>query len=105
MAAAASNASTASAAGRTDLLIVWPRARLAGPPDAADRHVVECKVRHGALDATIASGLEQTAAYMDGCDAMTGHLVLFDRSDRLWEEKIFRRDEQAGDRTISVWGM
>ena len=91
--------------GRTDLLIVWPRTLAGGPPDTADRHVVECKVRHGGLDATVASGLEQTAKYMDGCDATTGHLVVFDRSDKPWDEKVFLREHTVGDRQITVWGM
>ncbi len=86
--------------GRTDLLIVWPRA-----PRMADRHVVECKVRHGSEDATIALGLEQTAAYMDRCAATTGHLVAFDRSDRPWEERLFRRKMEHKGSKITVWGM
>ena len=91
--------------GRTDLLIVWPQGRADGPPGAVDRHVVECKTRRGDLETTITGGVEQTAAYMDGCDAKTGHLVLFDRGDRPWEEKIFHRVQATGTREIVVWGM
>ena len=86
--------------GRTDLLIVWPKAN-----GEVDRHVVECKVRHGSLDATLSRGLAQTAAYMDGCNATTGHLVTFDRSDAPWEEKVFRREASHDGRKIAVWGM
>lgn len=90
--------------GRTDLLIVWPRG--AGTqPEADDRHVVECKVRHGSLETTIAGGLEQTATYMDRCGATTGHLVVFDRGEAPWQEKLFHRVEEARGRTIDVWGM
>ena len=41
----------------------------------------ECKILHKTLDQTIAEGLEQTAAYMDRCDAEAGHLVIFDRRE------------------------
>ena len=86
--------------GRTDLLVVWPQA------DSTQRFVIECKILHKSLDRTISEGLEQTAAYMDRCDAEAGHLVIFDRSEeRTWREKIFRREGVAGDAVIAVWGM
>ena len=93
--------------GRTDLLVLWPRGGEGAGPDAAvERYVVECKVLHKGLERTIAEGLAQTAAYMDRCDAETGHLVVFDRREgRSWEEKVFRREESADGRTITVWGM
>ena len=86
--------------GRTDLAIVWPCGA------QTERFVVECKVLHGGLEATLRDGARQTAAYMDRLGAEAGHLVLFDRrAGRSWEEKVFRREEAAGDRTITVWGM
>ena len=93
--------------GRTDLLIVWPRGGAGGAPGAAvDRYVVECKVLHKSLERTVAEGVEQTAAYMDRCDARAGHLVVFDRDEgRTWEEKVFRREEHIGERAVTVWGM
>ena len=93
--------------GRTDLLIVWPRGGAGAAPGAAvDRYVVECKVLHKSLERTIAEGVEQTAAYMDRCDAQAGHLVVFDRHEgRTWEEKVFRREERIGERAVTVWGM
>ena len=87
--------------GRTDLLIVWPR-------DGRERRwVVECKVRHGDLERTIAEGIEQTRTYMDRCAAEAGHLVVFDRApERSWEEKIFRRTAPPGAGSpVTVWGM
>ena len=88
---------------RTDLLIVWP------PVDAnADpaKHVIECKVLYKSLEQTIREGLEQTADYMDRCDAQSGHLVIFDRDEaRSWGDKIFRRRESAGRFELLVWGM
>ena len=93
--------------GRTDLLVLWPRGGEAAGPDAAvERYVVECKVLHKGLERTIAEGLAQTAAYMDRCDAEAGHLVVFDRREgRSWKEKVFRREESADGRTVTVWGM
>ena len=86
--------------GRTDLLLRWPR------DDRWDRFVVECKVRYGSREETERRGLEQTAAYLDRCDAEAGHLVIFDRDpDRSWSEKIYRREATVGKTPITIWGM
>ena len=85
--------------GRTDLLIVWPQG------DQTRRFVVECKILHKSLEQTIAEGIEQTADYMDRCAAEAGHLVIFDRSDSPWADKIFHRRVSVGDTHIDVWGM
>ena len=80
---------------RTDLLIVWP----------PRRYVIECKVVHKGLEATIREGVEQTLDYMDRCNGASGHLVVFDRDEaKPWKEKIFRREETFGGRTVTVWG-
>ena len=84
---------------RTDLLIAWPA------NSQGARLVVECKLVRRGLDATVAAGLEQTAEYMDRCDAAEGHLVIFDRADKPWDEKVFRREETLGRWRIVVWGM
>ena len=92
----------ALARGRTDLLIVWPRGA------RERRWVVECKLRHGDLERTIAEGLEQTRGYLDRCGAEAGHLIVFDRStERSWEERIFRREPRPGAAAapVTVWGM
>ena len=96
--------------GRTDLLIVWPQR--AGGSEAGDaarrlerKFVVECKILHKSLERTIRDGLEQTAAYMDRCAAEAGHLVIFDRSEAPWDDKVFHRPAPAGDPAIDVWGM
>ena len=96
--------------GRTDLLIVWPQRAAASGAEGANRRrtrkfVVECKVLHKSLERAIRDGLQQTAAYMDRCAADAGHLVIFDRSDRAWEEKVFHRRESAGGVDVHVWGM
>ena len=50
--------------------------------------------------------LIQTAEYMDTNNATEGHLVIFDRKpDKSWDEKIYHRQEQVGDKKINVWGM
>ena len=70
-----------------------------------DKFVIECKVLHKSLERTVREGLEQTAGYMDRCGSDEGHLVIFDRSEgKRWEDRIFRREERIGDRTITVWG-
>ena len=92
--------------GRTDLLIVWPRADRTVPEVAADRFVIECKVLRRSLERTMREGLEQTAGYMDRCGSRTGHLVIFDRSEgKRWEDKLFRREEGIDGRMITVWGL
>ena len=93
---------------RMDLLVLWP---VSGEGSEQSRQevqkaVIECKVVRGGVERTLRPGLEQTRAYLDGCDADEGHLVLFDRSeDKPWDEKIYCRDEVVGDRRITVWGM
>ena len=86
--------------GCTDLLILWPEG------ERTRRYVVECKVRHRGLQRTIQEGLEQIRRYMDRCDAESGHLIVFDRSeDRTWQEKIFRREAPGLGAPVTIWGM
>ena len=90
--------------GRTDLLLEWPQG---GADGGAARYVIECKVRRGDLERTIAEGVAQTAGYLDRCAAEAGHLVIFDRDqDRSWEQKVFHDRRPAdGGRSIEIWGM
>lgn len=69
--------------------------------------VIECKVLHQSLEQTIATGLQQTAEYMDRCAAEAGHLVIFDRqAGRRWADKVFhQRRASAQGVEIDVWGM
>ena len=85
--------------GRTDLLIVRPQG------SRTHRFVVECKVRRKSLERTVRDGVAQTAGYLDRCGAESGHLVIFDRGDGAWANKIFHRQESAGEVRIDVWGM
>lgn len=88
--------------GRTDLLVLWPYGT---EPERIQRVVIETKLRHGALDTLIDSGLAQTWAYMDRSAAEAGHLVIFDRTQRAWEDKIFHCQHTYQDTVIDVWGM
>lgn len=79
---------------RVDLLITWPKQRI----------VVEIKVWRGETK-TLVKGLEQTAGYMDTSNATEGHLIIFDRQEKSWDEKIYNRLEHVGTKDITVWGM
>ena len=84
--------------GRLDLLVEW------GP--RRQREAVECKLRRNGLERTVAEGVNQLGGYMRRCGAAEGHLVVFDRSEkRSWDEKVFRREESADGRKVTVWGM
>ncbi len=84
---------------RVDILLLWPR------PQGMQRVVIECKVLHGRLERTLEKALPQTAGYMDRCGADAGHLVIFDRSEKPWKEKVFRRSEEFEGTPVEVWGM
>ena len=93
--------------GRTDLLIEWCQAA-GGGTVRIRKYVIECKVRTGkvGLDRLIREGREQTAAYMDGCGAESGHLVIFDlRPGVSWEERLFRIDAEPGQGPVTIWGL
>ena len=93
--------------GRIDLLIEWRQTTGKGRVRIR-KYVIECKVRTAriGLDRLIREGLEQTAAYMDGCGAESGHLAIFDlRPGQSWEDRVFRRDPEPGERPITVWGL
>jgi len=83
---------------RTDLLIEWGELR--------QKEVVECKLRKNGLERTLTDGLKQVGAYMQRCGTGSGHLVIFDRSEkRSWDEKVFRREETVDGKKVTVWGM
>jgi hypothetical protein len=95
---------------RTDLLVIWPAGggRESGirHQESVQRAVIELKVLHKSLDATLTEGLAQTWEYADRCGANEAHLVIFDRRPgRSWEEKIWTRGEQHNGLAITVWGM
>ncbi len=91
---------------RTDLFLEWPLNEQEGFLGPVQRVVLELKILHKSLEATIEEGLAQTAAYADQCGAEEAHLIVFDRRpDRSWDDKIFHRSETVGARIIGVWGM
>ncbi len=84
---------------RTDLLIIWPY------QDQVQKVVLELKLLRRSLADTLKEGLKQTWEYMDKCGSRYGHLIIFDRTEKAWEEKVFRREEVYKEQTIIVWGM
>ncbi|MCP4701276.1 MAG: hypothetical protein GY862_31140, partial [Gammaproteobacteria bacterium] len=85
---------------RTDLLILWFYGE-----DRTQRCVLELKILRGSLATVIKKGLEQTWQYLDRCGAEEGHLLIFDRGDKAWEKKLFRREETHRGKEITVWGI
>ncbi|MDZ7621637.1 MAG: AAA-like domain-containing protein [Candidatus Competibacteraceae bacterium] len=91
---------------RTDLLVQWPLDQAQGFLGPVQRVVIELKLLHKSLDATLREGLAQTADYLDRTGAREGHLLIFDRTPGApWERKIFQREESHGSYQIRVWGM
>lgn len=91
---------------RTDLLVQWPLDTTQGFLGPVQRMVIELKLLHKSLDATLREGLAQTADYLDRTSASEGHLLIFDRRPGIaWEQKIFQREEIHGPYLIRVWGM
>ncbi len=84
---------------RTDLLLIWDYEK------GRQKVVIETKIRYGSLEKVIETGLKQTVEYMDRCNTDEGHLVIFDRSERSWEDKIFSKKETYQEKKIIVWGM
>jgi hypothetical protein len=78
---------------RADLLVEWQ----------TQKFVIELKVYKDT--STLPEGLQQTAGYMDTAGATEGHLIIFDKRDKTWEEKIYTRQETVGNHSITVWGM
>ena len=90
---------------RTDLFIEWPLDEKQGIHGPLQRIVIEIKLRRGALETVLEQALEQTAGYAHHVGADEAHLIVFDcDADRTWDEKIWRRDEKAGELNITVWG-
>ena len=91
---------------RTDLLLHWPLDEARGFLGPLQRVVIELKLLHKSLEATVSEGLEQTADYLDRAGTMDGHLLIFDRRPGIaWEERIFQRVETCRGYAIQVWGM
>jgi len=83
--------------GRTDLMVFW----------GDQREVLELKVAKDAVGTAkaVTEGVGQISGYMDRAGVNEGHLIVFERGNRSWDEKIFHREESSGGRRIQVWGM
>jgi hypothetical protein len=91
---------------RTDLLLHWPLDEAQGYLGPLQHVVIELKLLHKSLEATVSEGLEQTADYLDRAGTTDGHLLIFDRRPGMtWEERIFQRVETCRGYAIQVWGM
>ena len=103
--------------GRTDLLVLWPRAPGA-PYDLWRRFVIECKVLRDSdrrsLEATVERGVEQTLGYMEQCNAEEGHLVVIDRREpsasaarnrALCEVTPLGEERERDGRRVAVWTL
>jgi hypothetical protein len=98
---------------RTDLLVIWPLNIDKNLPEnhysrfyKAQQAVVELKLLHGSLQATIKQGLEQTYTYMDKCGAKEGYLLIFNPSTKKpWREKLFKKTGTFKDVKINIYGM
>jgi len=91
---------------RTDLLVQWPLDERQGFHGPVQRAVIDLKILHKSLEATLAEGLAQTADYMDRVGTDEGYLIVFDRTLEVpWEEKVLVRQEQYEKYRIGVWGM
>ncbi len=79
--------------GRADLLVGFH----------GERHALELKVKRG--DRTLQEGIEQLSGYLDRLGMKEGYLILFDRSSRPFEEKLYETAAEgpAGQR-IHVFG-
>jgi len=86
-------------AKRTDVMLIWFY------DDKVQKVVIELKILYNSLKKTVDEGLKQTWEYMDKCGTKDGHLVIFDRTEKSWEEKIFRKTETFNGSEIIVWGM
>jgi len=93
--------------GRTDLAIEWPTEPGSGFYGDVQKVLVELKLyrpEKQRLESVIESGIEQSMEYADTFGAEEIHLVIFNRSDAPWDEKIRFEEHDFADRTVGVWG-
>ena len=96
---------------RTDLLVMWPVGGAIHElpllyAEEVQKVVIELKILYKSLDKTIEEGLRQTYEYMDKCGTDEGHLVIFNRNEKVdWDEKIFEKEDEYNGKRIKVWGM
>jgi hypothetical protein len=95
--------------GRVDLLVRWRY------PEGADisnrkeqRIVIELKTIRlkSSPEKILGEGLEQTIRYALQSNASEANLIICDeREGKSWDEKVFERVEESGERSVNVWGV
>jgi hypothetical protein len=84
----------AAGRGRLDICMLYQN----------QKYPIEIKLWRG--EKTLTKGLEQTAKYMDNLGVKNGILAIFNRNTTIsWDDKLYSRKEQTGDKTITVVGL
>lgn len=86
--------------GRTDLFILWHL-----PDGTNQRFVIEFKIQRGTREKTIEAGLTHLIRYADTCGAEGVYLVIFDPSDKPWNDKIFTEIRSKDRYQVEIFGM
>ena len=86
--------------GRTDLFILWLLSN-----GTNQQFVIECKIQRGTREKTIEAGVTQVTRYTDTCRAEGVYLVIFDPSDKPWDDKIFTEIRSKDPYQVEIFGM
>jgi hypothetical protein len=77
------------------IYLEWPLDPVLVFRGSMQRIVLELNIQCKGLEATIASGVEQTASYAATCGADEVHLLIFDRDgEKKWDDRIWERGKQ-----------
>lgn len=79
--------------GRVDILVEFKSQSI----------VLELKIYRSPK--TVQKGLLQTAQYMITKGATEGHLILFDKSTKSWDKKIYHKTTHVESLSIDIWGL
>ncbi len=91
---------------RMDLYLEWPLDPVLLFRGSMQRIVLELKIQRKGLEATIASGVAQTASYAATCGADEAHLLIFDRDgEKVWDDRIWELEKTVDGRKVFLWGM
>ena len=91
---------------RMDLYLEWPLDPVLLFRGSMQRIVLELKIQRKGLEATIASGVAQTASYAATCGADEAHLLIFDRDgEKVWDDRIWELEKTVDGRIVFLWGM
>ena len=87
---------------RADLVLKWKY------PTGEQRIVIELKMltEKDSYKTIKAKALEQTADYVDKCNATESHIIIFDRCGKTdWKDKVFTDTGESNGCQIKIWGM